>query len=75
VFLWTVLKNTLTREKIIQSTNQIADADKNITNIFNEDGLFDESVHDENINKTKINQWNTKSHTAFERWSEIFEFV
>jgi hypothetical protein len=64
VFLQTVLKNTLTREKIIQSTNQIADADKNITNIFDEDGLFDELIHVENISKTKIDEWNTKSHTA-----------
>jgi hypothetical protein len=27
------------------------------------------------MNKTRMDQWNTKSLTTFERWSEIFEFV
>jgi hypothetical protein len=28
-----------------------------------------------NISKTRMDEWNTKSLTTFEMWSEIFEFV
>jgi hypothetical protein len=34
-----------------------------------------EFVHIANINKTSMDEWNTKSLTTFERWPEIFDFV
>jgi hypothetical protein len=34
-----------------------------------------EFVHIANISKTRMDEWNTKSLTTFERWLEIFEFV
>jgi hypothetical protein len=34
-----------------------------------------EFVQIANISKTRMDEWNTKSLTTFELWSEIFEFV
>jgi hypothetical protein len=53
----------------------IADIDKNITNILDKEGLLDEFIHIANISKTRMGELDTKSLTAFERWSEIFKFV
>jgi hypothetical protein len=73
MFHWTLLKNPW--EKILYSTKHTADADKNTTNTFYEDGLFDKFIHAANVSKTRMDEWNTKSLTTFERWSEIFESV
>jgi hypothetical protein len=43
--------------------------------ILDEDGLFNEFIHIANISKTRMDEWNTKSLTTFERWSKISEFV
>jgi hypothetical protein len=43
--------------------------------ILDEDGLSDEFIHIANTCKTRTDEWNTKSLTTFERWSEILEFV
>jgi hypothetical protein len=68
---WTLLKDPPTWGKILHSTKHIADVDKNITNILDEDGLSDEFIDIANISKSGI-----QNHlpTAFERRSEIFEF-
>jgi hypothetical protein len=52
-----------------------AHVDKNIRNILDDERPLDECIHIANISKTKMDEWNTKSLTTFERWSEIFEFV
>jgi hypothetical protein len=75
MFHWTLHKNPPTWEKILHSTKYIANVDKNITNILDEDGLLDAFIHIANISKTRMDEWNTISLTTFERWSEIFEFV
>jgi hypothetical protein len=74
-FIGHYLRILILGEKILHSTKYIADVDKNIMNILDEDRLFDESSHIANISETRIDEWNAKSLTAFERWSEIFEFV
>jgi hypothetical protein len=61
-------------KKILHSTKHIADVDKNITKILDKDGLFDEFIHIANTSKIRMDEWNRKSLTPFERWSEIFEF-
>jgi hypothetical protein len=71
----TLIKDPPTWEKILHSTKHIADVDKNITKILDEDGHFDEFIHTANISKTGMDEWSTKSLTTFERWCEIFEFV
>jgi hypothetical protein len=38
---WTLFKNPPTLEEILYSTNYIADVDKNIMNILDEEGLLD----------------------------------
>jgi hypothetical protein len=43
--------------------------------ILDEDGLLDEFIQIASISKTRIDEWNTRSLTTFERWSEIFEFM
>jgi hypothetical protein len=43
--------------------------------LSDEDGLFDEFIHIASVSKARMDEWNTKSTTTFERWSEIFEFV
>jgi hypothetical protein len=48
---------------------------KNTAQILDEEGLFDEFIHIANISKTRMDEWNTKSLTTSERWSEIFKFV
>jgi hypothetical protein len=53
MFHWTLLKNPPPWEKILHSTKHIADVDKNITKILDEDGLFDEFIHFANISKTE----------------------
>jgi hypothetical protein len=73
IFHWTVHKNPPTLEKILLSAKHVASVDKNVTNILDEDGLFDKFIHVANISKTRMYGWNTKP--PFERWSEIFEFV
>jgi hypothetical protein len=75
MFHWTLLKNPPPWEKILHSTKHIADDDKNITKILDEDGLFDEFIHIANTSKTRMDEWNTKPLTTFERWSETFEFL
>jgi hypothetical protein len=75
MFHWTLLKNPATWEKILHSTKHIADVDKNITEIADEDELLDEFIHIANISETRVDEWNAKSLTTFERWSEIFESV
>jgi hypothetical protein len=42
---------------------------------YNEDVLFDKFIHIANISKTRMDEWNTKSFTTFERWSEIFQLA
>jgi hypothetical protein len=54
-------------EKILHSTKHIADVDINIMQILDEDGLFDEFIHIANISKSRMDEWNTKSLTTFER--------
>jgi hypothetical protein len=75
MFHLTLLKNPPTWEKILHSTKHITHVDKNITKILREDGLLDEFIYIENISKTRMDEWDTKSLTTSERWSEIFEFV
>jgi GH35 family endo-1,4-beta-xylanase len=64
-----------TLEKILHSKKHITNVDKNITKILDEDVHFYEFIHIANKSKTRMDEWNTKSLTNFERWSEIFEFV
>jgi hypothetical protein len=64
---WILLKNPRTWEKILCSTKHIANVDKNIIKILDEDGLFDEFIHIANISKTRMDERNTKSPTTFER--------
>jgi hypothetical protein len=64
--------NPPTWEKILHSTKHIANVDRNTEKILHEEGPFHEYSHIANVNKTRIDEWNTKSFTAFERWSEIF---
>jgi hypothetical protein len=75
MFHWTLLKEVPTWKKIVHNTKNIVDVDKNIMKILDEDGLFDEFIHIANICTTRTDEWNTKSFTTFERWSELFEFV
>jgi hypothetical protein len=75
MFHWTLLKNSPIWDKILHSTKHTADVETNIMKILDEDGLFDKFIHISNISKTRMDEWNTKSLTTFERWSEIFEFV
>jgi hypothetical protein len=51
---WTLLKNPPTLEEILYSTHYIVDVDKNIANILDEEGRFDEFVHIANISKTTM---------------------
>jgi hypothetical protein len=37
--------------------------------------ILHEFVNIANTSKARMDEWNTKSLTTFERWSEIFEFV
>jgi hypothetical protein len=69
------VKNPPAWEKILHSKKHISDLDKNITKIWDGDGLFEEFIHIANIRKTRKEEWNIKILKAFERWSEIFEFV
>jgi uncharacterized protein YeeX (DUF496 family) len=73
MFHWTLLKNP-TWEKNLDGTKLIADVDKNMMSFY-EDGLSDEFIHIANVSKTRMDEWNTKSLTTFERRSEIFKFV
>jgi hypothetical protein len=52
MFHWTLHTNLPTRKKILHSAKHIADVDKNITKILDEDGLFDEFIHNANVNET-----------------------
>jgi hypothetical protein len=61
--------------KILHSRRHIANVDKNITKILDDNGLFNEFIHFSNMSKTRMVEGNTKSLTDFERWSEIFEFM
>jgi hypothetical protein len=58
MFHWTPLKNLPTLEKILHSTKHIANVDKNIMKILDEDGFFEEFIHIANISKTRIDVWN-----------------
>jgi hypothetical protein len=72
MFHWTLLKNPPAWEKILRSSKHIAGVDKNITKIFDEAGLFDEFILVANISKSRMDEWNTKSLTAFEKRTELF---
>jgi hypothetical protein len=62
----TLLKSPSTGEKISNSTKHIADVDKNIRKISNEDRYFDEFIHTVNISEIRIGELNTKSLKDFE---------
>jgi hypothetical protein len=61
MFHWTLLKNPPAWEEILRSAKRIADVDKNITEILDEDGIFGKFIHIANISKTRMDEWNTKS--------------
>jgi hypothetical protein len=65
MFHWTLLKNPPSWEKILHSTKHIADVDKNIMKILDEDGLFHEFIHIENISKTRMDEWNGLKYLSF----------
>jgi hypothetical protein len=50
----------------------------NVLALFAMQQIFEELgsvMYRMNISKTRMDEWNTKSLTAFDRWSEILEFV
>jgi hypothetical protein len=72
-FKWVQLKTPDSIWRLVQdSLKSVAEVDKNILTIINEEELFDEVSYVKDVIKNKSDEWKTKSELGLgEKWCDI----
>lgn len=74
-FYWIKLQTRLTWAEVASSLKAIGDVDSKILNIIDEDELFDEVNHINNVVNTKIEEWKGTDAEVNKIWCDVFKVL